>query len=774
MAEFYTNAVSRTCVQPIQVVGVSHDSPLSWSSSGDRLAFVAGNNSIFVCSKVKGEDAGQGIVLDKIIPIFKKDIHVMMFFVDRDDLLFVAGAEGLAFVNVESGEVVHRVNLGEEKNHESDIMCACWLYDGLILATGSRDTTIKLWARDHAIPTEWLCVETLTAHKAAVLTMAFHLNTNSLFSSGRDSSIKNWDVRSVHPNAFQKRKDDGSISCNVQSTMEGHQGDVVTLTVTENGKILFSGARDNSIKVWNIAHHKELRVINGHTGDIRRIILMTDEQHMYSASADGTIRLTKLLEFVQDDEIALSAEDLERDREAADKLALEEILGTSSQVLGVTAGISALSLPRDEVLAVINAHEQHVFRMEVNPCYPLMATAGNHEVRLWDITNIAKPLLINEFVGHTGTVTNVSLIHEDRHLITSSLDGRIHLYNVGSIHREAKLDVYGSVSALTLTPDNRLLFCSGNDYDIRGFVVQDASIGAQCVVELTGHAGKVYCMASSPDGTTLVSGAHDYSLCVWKLGSIAQSYQGANVPLLNTVDAEIKTITPSKKFNSPHQGHVFAAVFNSPIGNQNVRLATCGNDHAIKIWRLRGNSLSESSHLRDAHSGVISCLTWGRQASSNFLFSGGWDHEIKVWDLTNDSRAPTACIATLVGHKGRLSSLSVTEDGSLLVSSAADGTTMLWQAIAPFQLLCTYVCSQEGGASSLAVGQNVIATGYDDGMIRIWPLMHSDGSVDPVYEHLFLTTEQVEQIRRRSLTRQSTSSRKKAAFAPKAGAPSLL
>ncbi|EQC37262.1 hypothetical protein SDRG_05486 [Saprolegnia diclina VS20] len=769
MAELYTEARSRTCVQPIQVVGVSHDSPLSWSPSGRRLAFVAGNNSIFVCAST---GTANGVVLEKIVPLFKKEVHVVMFFADREDLLLVAGAEGLAFVNVETGDVAHRIGLGEDNNHESDITCATWLYDGLILATGSKDTTIKLWARDHAVPTEWLCLETLAAHKAPLLTMTFSAHTNALFSSGRDSSIKNWDVRSLHPHTIQKRKDDGSISCSVSSSMEGHQGDVVTLTVTENGKILFSGARDNTIKVWNVAQHREIRIIKGHTGDIRRIILLNDEQHMYSASADGTIRLLKLLDVVQDDETILSAEDLERDREVADKLALEEILGASKSDMAYAAGmINPLAMPRDELLMSLNAHDEHVFRMEVNPCVPLMATAGNHEVRIWNIDNIAKPVLLNEFVAHTGTVTSVSLLHDDKHLVSSSLDGRIHLYNVGSIHREAKLDVYGSVGALALTPDQRLLFCSGNDYDIRGFVMQDTTIGAQCVVELTGHAGKVYCMASSPDGTVLVSGAHDYSLCVWKLGAINQSYQGANVPLLNTVDAEIKTLTPAKKFNSPHQGHIFAAVFNAPSTNQAVRLATCGNDHAIKLWRLRGHALSEVCLIPDAHLSVISSLTWGKHASSHLLFSGGWDHTIKVWDLTADTRAPSAPIGTLHGHKGRLSSLQVSDDGQLLVSTAADGTTKLWQAVAPFQLLCTYVGAVEGGASSLAVGRNIIATGYDDGMIRVWPLMRSDGSVDAEYDGLFLTPDELEVLQTRS--RVTGSTRKKGAFSPTA-APSLL
>ncbi len=225
------------------MLGVAHDSPIAWSPTGRRLAFAAGNNSIYVCA-VTGDS--QGARLEKIIPVFKKTIRLILFYADRDDFLAIGGEEGLAFVNVETGEAVDMIALGEQNNHDSDITCGCWMYGGRILATGSKDATIKLWVQDYAESTAWLCLETLTAHKASLLALTFNLMTESLFSSGRDSSIKNWDVRSLHPQRIQKRLDDGSISCVVQSTMEGHQGDVVTLTVMENGKILFSGARDNS------------------------------------------------------------------------------------------------------------------------------------------------------------------------------------------------------------------------------------------------------------------------------------------------------------------------------------------------------------------------------------------------------------------------------------------------------------------------------------------------------------------------------------------------
>ena len=49
--------------------------------------------------------------------------------------------------------------------------------------------------------------------------------------------------------------------CTLIAAMDGHLGDVSTLGISKTGEYLFSGARDNTIRVWDIASHTCIREV---------------------------------------------------------------------------------------------------------------------------------------------------------------------------------------------------------------------------------------------------------------------------------------------------------------------------------------------------------------------------------------------------------------------------------------------------------------------------------------------------------------------------------
>ena len=761
------NGASKMCRQPMQVIGVQKESPITWSNDGNTFAFVSRNYSLYICSveyvhgsasyvnvpdsllsneHAKDQNVLQAIVVDErkpryvqrqgfqntnddtedtnnectirlinILPGHMEEILFLSFHPRSKNVVISGGKEGFFVWDLTADEpLVVKVDASYSKEvHESDILCCAWILDEFF-ATGSRDNQIKIWKLGQD---EVTCLETLYGHKSGVLSMVFSFEMKVLFSAGRDSTIKKWDMSSLYPSVIGRRDDDGSITCNLMANLDGHRGDVVTLSVISDGQILFSGARDNTIKVWDTVLGRELRMIGGHTADVRRFAFFEDDTFMYSCSLDGTIKLWRVLHEENAMKDELTEEDIERDREAADKIALDNILyggSSSTEPSLLTSNVKET----EELLCTFQAHDADVFAMEINPKFPIMATASLHEIKFWHVENIGHPVHFADFLGHSDAITDVALIRNDSMLLTASLDYNLHVYDVASIKRVAHIHSNGSILTMSVSPDESMIFCAGNDYVIRAYPLTSdnrtvrintnaSSISATC--DLIGHSGRVYCTAISPDGHTLLSGAHDYRIFVWDL---------------RAMDGK-KNLSPRQTVTA-HQGHVLDVKFNEP-SNASLMAASCGNDHAIRVWDVKKGKIYSKFVIDNAHASVVSCVAWGKAASKTALFSGGWDTSIKVW--TPSPTAPTSPTHVLNGHTGRITQLEVNHTGLLLFSVSADGAIMCWDAVQPYNALVSYLGAFEDGAvQSLSVGSRSFATGFSDGMIKVWPTL--DGEAD--------------------------------------------
>lgn len=105
-------------------------------------------------------------------------------------------------------------------------------------------------------------------------------------------------MATLDPLMRAKREDDQAIKCQLQATLDGHRGDIVSLLFTARGTRLFSGARDNEIKLWDIDAGVELRSIKGHRGDINNMVLLdSDESLMLTACTDSFVRVWQLADY---------------------------------------------------------------------------------------------------------------------------------------------------------------------------------------------------------------------------------------------------------------------------------------------------------------------------------------------------------------------------------------------------------------------------------------------------------------------------------------------
>ncbi|EFW22794.1 cell differentiation and development protein Fsr1/Pro11 [Coccidioides posadasii str. Silveira] len=223
-----------------------------------------------------------------------------------------------------------------------------------------------------------------------------------------------------------------------------------------------------------------------------------------------------------------------------------------------------------------------------------------------------------------------------------------------------------------------------------------------------------------------------------------------SIDLREGAGLEVQRLEPSNfKVRFALRGHldvVRSVIFTGGGSPSEPEVCTCGDDGTIKRWILpatygsfgpnsasSGNDLDITSYFTHrGHSGSVTCLAacpasrdfsnGGRALGDGWVFSGGQDGTVRVWERGRvDAKATldahtdavwTLCV--LPGTSGSIlgdrSSLYGGADRILLASGAADGKILIWAVSSPPQLSSPQASSRRAGgsrrANSISSGSN--------------------------------------------------------------------
>jgi len=143
-----------------------------------------------------------------------------------------------------------------QKHDESITVLAAGSHHSDYMASGSDEGRVRVWNTVHKSQ-----IFEFEEHTGAITALVLSFDSNFVVSGGADSTIMVNYLR------------DGSMN-EVESVQLGNHGPCVnSLALTHDGKTLYSGSSDASIKIWNIPTRSESFIISGDYGSVTHLRL---------------------------------------------------------------------------------------------------------------------------------------------------------------------------------------------------------------------------------------------------------------------------------------------------------------------------------------------------------------------------------------------------------------------------------------------------------------------------------------------------------------------
>ncbi len=416
---------------------------------------------------------------------------------------------------------IYDATTGEELNrlyaHRDTIANIEFSPDGALLATASRDATVKIWDISKGVlvtsfvdfPERVQDIEYAPDGEYMMVGLGNAGNYPDGTDSPANSAAYIWDLK----NRTQAQ------------VYEGHTNWTWAADISPDGSLVASGAGplffpaslddlDATVRVWDAKTGRHVITLHGHENTVDSVQFLPDNRHLLSASWDGTIRRWDLND----------GSEVQRYPLPDAQVYMIDLLPNGTQFVSASndAVIRLWDIESGEVLREYHGHTVSVNGVHVSADGKLMVSASgdwggeDRTVRLWDVESGE---LLRTFEGHGHIVNYAKLAPNHEFIISTSWDGTVRMWDTESGEEIRQFVGHaGNTFGIAITEDNSTLLTTASDTTVR---MWDIASGEE-LNRFEQHQDWVQEVHFSADESFAVSAGQDYTLRRWRIKRTAE------------------------------------------------------------------------------------------------------------------------------------------------------------------------------------------------------------------------------------------------------------
>ncbi|NJO44028.1 MAG: protein kinase [Cyanobacteria bacterium CRU_2_1] len=288
--------------------------------------------------------------------------------------------------------------------HEGEVTAIAISPYGRILASGSRDRSIKFWSLETGELLHTFAGRSFwfrDGHGDAITALAYSPDGQTLISSSADGTIKWWDL----------------FSKTLITTLPAHGWGISTIVLSSDGYLLASGDSDGLIQLWDLDTEELVVNLAKHQNQVTALVIDSGGHTLVSSSYDGTICLWEL----QTDDLIKT---LKAHPDRVNTIALTPdgrtlISGSRDRT------VKLWDLDYGEQLKVLAAHRDAVNSVAIDPTGQIFASGSEDStIKLWDLETGDRLCTVR----HSWAVNAIGFSPDGKLLVSGSADETIKIW----------------------------------------------------------------------------------------------------------------------------------------------------------------------------------------------------------------------------------------------------------------------------------------------------------------------------------------------------------